>query len=213
MVVLDASALLRLLLKPEDEGELPRQEIHVPHLCDAEVAHTLRRLCLHGVVDAPRARILIQALEDGDWERHPHFPYLERAAARPPFSGRPPVGRAAAETRLAATRARSAQGASKLPRRAWELRHNFIAYDALYVALAEGLACPLLTFDRRLAGAARRFARVELRGAAALLGTPSRCSHAKALAPWEPRGSGCGRNSRGGNARPLRSERVQVASL
>ncbi|MGH9416974.1 MAG: DUF4252 domain-containing protein [Terriglobales bacterium] len=36
-------------------------------------------------------------------------------AARPPFSGRPPDGRAAAGIRLAATRARSAQGASKLP--------------------------------------------------------------------------------------------------
>ncbi|MGH9447922.1 MAG: hypothetical protein ACRD3O_19695, partial [Terriglobia bacterium] len=40
---------------------------------------------------------------------------LHAGAARPPFSGRPPDGRAAAGVRLAATRARSAQGASKLP--------------------------------------------------------------------------------------------------
>ncbi len=36
---------------------------------------------------------------------------------------------------------------------AWELRDNLTAYDALYVALARQLGCPLLTTDRRLAGA------------------------------------------------------------
>ncbi len=34
--------------------------------------------------------------------------------------------------------------------RIWELRHNLTAYDAWYVALAEGLGCPLLTLDRRI---------------------------------------------------------------
>ena len=37
--------------------------------------------------------------------------------------------------------------------RMWELRHNVSAYDAAYVALAEALECPLVTADRRLAGA------------------------------------------------------------
>lgn len=37
--------------------------------------------------------------------------------------------------------------------RIWELRDNFTAYDAAYVALAEGLRAPLLTCDARLAGA------------------------------------------------------------
>jgi predicted nucleic acid-binding protein len=36
---------------------------------------------------------------------------------------------------------------------AWTLRENVSAYDALYVALARRLGCPLLTADRRLAGA------------------------------------------------------------
>jgi predicted nucleic acid-binding protein len=36
--------------------------------------------------------------------------------------------------------------------RAWGLRTNLSFYDALYVALAELLAMPLLTLDRRLAG-------------------------------------------------------------
>ena len=37
--------------------------------------------------------------------------------------------------------------------RAYELRVNVTAYDASYIALAEGLACPLLTADARLARA------------------------------------------------------------
>ena len=37
--------------------------------------------------------------------------------------------------------------------RAWELRTNLSAYDALYVALAEQLDAPLLTADARLAKA------------------------------------------------------------
>ncbi|MFN8103748.1 MAG: type II toxin-antitoxin system VapC family toxin [Acidimicrobiia bacterium] len=37
--------------------------------------------------------------------------------------------------------------------RAWELRANVRAYDALYVALAEAMDATLLTLDRRLAAA------------------------------------------------------------
>jgi predicted nucleic acid-binding protein len=46
--------------------------------------------------------------------------------------------------------------------RMWELRHNFSAYDAVYVALAEGLEAPLLTSDRRLARATRKHTDVEV---------------------------------------------------
>jgi predicted nucleic acid-binding protein len=46
--------------------------------------------------------------------------------------------------------------------RIWDLRNNLTAYDAVYVALAEALDAPLLTRDRRLAGAAGHHARVEL---------------------------------------------------
>lgn len=42
------------------------------------------------------------------------------------------------------------------------LRQNFSAYDASYVALAEIFGCPLLTFDRKLAKAARRHCAVEI---------------------------------------------------
>lgn len=37
--------------------------------------------------------------------------------------------------------------------RIWELRDNLTAYDATYVALAEGLGCDLVTADVRLAQA------------------------------------------------------------
>lgn len=36
---------------------------------------------------------------------------------------------------------------------AWALRHNVGTYDAFYVALARSLGCPLVTCDRKLAGA------------------------------------------------------------
>ena len=38
-------------------------------------------------------------------------------------------------------------------RRIWELRDNLTTYDAWYVALAELLDAPLVTLDRRIAGA------------------------------------------------------------
>ena len=46
--------------------------------------------------------------------------------------------------------------------RVWDLRNNFSAYDAVYVALAEALDAPLLTRDQRLAVTAKRHIRVEL---------------------------------------------------
>ena len=46
--------------------------------------------------------------------------------------------------------------------RIWELRHNMTAYDAVYVAMAEMLAAPLLTRDAHLASAPGHEARIEL---------------------------------------------------
>jgi predicted nucleic acid-binding protein len=44
--------------------------------------------------------------------------------------------------------------------RVWELRSNFTAYDAAYVALAEVLDAPLLTSDARLSRASGHRARI-----------------------------------------------------
>ncbi len=46
--------------------------------------------------------------------------------------------------------------------RVWDLRSNFTAYDAIYVALAEVLDAPLLTRDKRLAASPGHQARIEL---------------------------------------------------
>jgi predicted nucleic acid-binding protein len=46
--------------------------------------------------------------------------------------------------------------------RVWQLRHNFSAYDAAYVGLAERLGAPLITRDGRLAAASGHTAVVEL---------------------------------------------------
>ncbi|HEX4752250.1 MAG TPA: type II toxin-antitoxin system VapC family toxin [Solirubrobacterales bacterium] len=48
--------------------------------------------------------------------------------------------------------------------RAWRLRDNISFYDALYVALAEGLGAPLLTLDKKLARVPGVRAEIELVG-------------------------------------------------
>jgi predicted nucleic acid-binding protein len=51
---------------------------------------------------------------------------------------------------------------SMLLPRVWQLRHNFSAYDAAYVGLAEKLGAPLITRDGRLAAAPGHAAIIEL---------------------------------------------------
>jgi predicted nucleic acid-binding protein len=46
--------------------------------------------------------------------------------------------------------------------RIWELRHNFSACDAAYLALSEHLGASLLTHDARLGSASSQAARVEV---------------------------------------------------
>ena len=46
--------------------------------------------------------------------------------------------------------------------RAWKLRENVTAYDAMYVALAEALDAPVVTCDAPLAKAPGHRARIEV---------------------------------------------------
>jgi predicted nucleic acid-binding protein len=46
--------------------------------------------------------------------------------------------------------------------RAWELRRNLTAYDAVYVALAEALDVPLVTCDASIASAPGHHAQVDV---------------------------------------------------
>ncbi len=48
-----------------------------------------------------------------------------------------------------------------LLRRAWNLRHNITAYDAMYIALAEALDAPLVTCDVPLSTTPGHAARIE----------------------------------------------------
>jgi predicted nucleic acid-binding protein len=53
-------------------------------------------------------------------------------------------------------------GHDELLARIWQLRGNLTPYDAAYVALAEALAVPLVTFDGHLAQAPGNRATIEL---------------------------------------------------
>lgn len=129
MIVLDASAVLELLLNT-DGGALvrdrivdSRESLHAPHLLSVEVAQVLRCYVSTRSIGADTARAALDDLAMLDIARYDHEPLLARV---------------------------------------WELRDNLTAYDAVYLALAEVLECPLLTFDARLAASPGHGASVEI---------------------------------------------------
>ena len=84
MIVLDASAVLELLLGTEQGRHVasriadPGLGLHAPHLLDVEVAQALRRYVRGGEVDEPSARAVLDDLRALDMERHAHEPLLDR---------------------------------------------------------------------------------------------------------------------------------------
>jgi predicted nucleic acid-binding protein len=84
LIVIDASALLELLLRTdraeaiEAKALAPQERMHAPHLLDLEVAQVLRRLVHLKEVTRSRAQ---QALDDHAGlviERYPHRELLAR---------------------------------------------------------------------------------------------------------------------------------------
>ena len=84
MIVLDASALLELLLVTEKGRSLaeriapPQETLHAPHLIDLEVAQVVRRYVARGQLDEERARQALDDLRDLDLNRYPHDVLLSR---------------------------------------------------------------------------------------------------------------------------------------
>ena len=129
MIVVDASAVVDLLLPTDDSGTIAARlfesgdSLAAPHLIDVETAHALRRRAHFGEIDDRDGRKAIDDIAGLPIRRYPHEILLPRI---------------------------------------WDLRHNLTAYDAAYIALAEVLNAPLVTRDRRLAGAAGHDAEIEL---------------------------------------------------
>ena len=128
MIVLDASAMIELLLNTEGGRVVarriadPDESLHAPHLLSVEVTQVLRRYVAGRSITQEIAVEALNDLAELDIARYDHEPLLPRV---------------------------------------WGLRDNITAYDAVYVALAEVLGAPLLTFDRRLAAVTGHGARVE----------------------------------------------------
>jgi predicted nucleic acid-binding protein len=129
MIILDASAVVDLLVEPAPQTRELRARIrtaslvYAPHLMDAEVTNALRRQVLRGRVDQLTARRAIRRLAVMRVKLWPHQPLLGRAFA---------------------------------------LRDQLTAYDAIYVAMAEATGATLLTRDARLARVSGHRARVEV---------------------------------------------------
>jgi predicted nucleic acid-binding protein len=117
-----------------------------------------------GFILDPRSHpLVVETIEDEAYEiLVPHVCDLEIASAlrRGVGRGLTDVGRARAALRLYL--GLPLERLSHLPslERVFEIRENFTAHDAAYVALAESFEAPLYTADGRLARAVREHTRV-----------------------------------------------------
>jgi predicted nucleic acid-binding protein len=84
MIVIDASALLEVLLRTPAAGGVekwlfdPGQTLHAPHLLDVEVAQVIRRYAANGEIDSDYGRAAVADLADFPLHRYPHDVLLPR---------------------------------------------------------------------------------------------------------------------------------------
>lgn len=79
MIVVDASVLVESLAGEDGRaGRLDGEELHAPHLLDAEVAHVLRKRHRLGLVDVLIATGALADLSQLAITRHAHVPLLDR---------------------------------------------------------------------------------------------------------------------------------------
>ena len=84
MIVVDASALLEVLLRTPAAETVKRrllhsrQTLHAPHLLDVEVAQVIRRYALAGEIDPERGGVALADLSDFPLRRYPHGFLLPR---------------------------------------------------------------------------------------------------------------------------------------
>ena len=84
MIVVDASALLEVLLQTPASGRVAdrlfdtNETLHTAHLLDLEVAQVLRRYTLSGEMDAERGGQALEDFCDLNLNRYPHDVFLPR---------------------------------------------------------------------------------------------------------------------------------------
>jgi predicted nucleic acid-binding protein len=84
LIVIDASALLEILLRTERADRLmeralePSEQMHAPQLLDIEITQVLRRLVRQREITAPRAEQALQDLSNLLIERHDHQALVQR---------------------------------------------------------------------------------------------------------------------------------------
>ena len=84
MIVIDASAVLEVLLRTDAAARVERrifaggESLHAPHLIDVEVAQVLRRYVARLEMSAERGREAISDMTDFPIRRYPHDVLLPR---------------------------------------------------------------------------------------------------------------------------------------
>ena len=84
MIVLDASALLEVLLRTPAAAALdqrlfqPGQTLHAPHLIDVEIAQVIRRYAANGEISAERGRLALDDFAAFRLHRYSHDILLPR---------------------------------------------------------------------------------------------------------------------------------------